>query len=451
VARRLEFSKVAATGALALLSACGSNTPESSSVPVLPTGSWRAVLTLPAGELPFGLEVARENDAPVVWLINGEERTRVPEVTVNAERVVMRMPGFENVIEATLAPDSMRGELVLSRSKGATLRLPFAAQHGQAWRFFAKPANGAVSVAGRWAVTFGEGDRESTAVGEFTQTGSIVTGTFLTGTGDHRFLAGEVRGDELWLSKFDGGSAALYRAKLIDGGRELDGLYSGPTGESRLRARRDEAASLGDAESRTQMTARASALDIVFPDLDGRPVSLRDPRFTGRPIVIALAGSWCPNCQDEAAFLAPLHRRHRERGLQVVSLMFEHFGDAPRAVEAVRRFRERHGIEYDTLIAGISDKDDAASRLPQLNGVFAFPTTIFIDRTGHVRRVHTGFSGPATGVHYERMTREFETLIEQMLSEPSPAPAPAPAPALALAAAAATDAESSPTHSSRAG
>ncbi len=101
--------------------------------------------------------------------------------------------------------------------------------------------------------------------------------------------------------------------------------------------------------------------------------------------------------------------------------MFEHFGDAPRAADAVRRFRTRHGIEYTTLIAGLSDKDDAASKLPQLNGVYAFPTTIFLDRSGHVRKLHTGFSGPATGAHYQRMTGEFNALLEQLLAEPAPA------------------------------
>ena len=90
----------------------------------------------------------------------------------------------------------------------------------------------------------------------------------------------------------------------------------------------------------------------------------------------------------------------------------------PSAAAATRRFREAYDIRYTTLIAGISDKQDAASRLPQLNGVFAFPTTIFIDRQGKVRKLHTGFSGPATGRHYETLTADFRGTIEQLLAEP---------------------------------
>jgi thiol-disulfide isomerase/thioredoxin len=108
-------------------------------------------------------------------------------------------------------------------------------------------------------------------------------------------------------------------------------------------------------------------------------------------VIVTLAGSWCPNCHDEAALLAEMHRRKRDRGLEVISLMFEQFGDFERAREAVYRFRDRHRVGYTTLVAGISDKDDAASKLPQLNGVYAFPTTIFVDRSGRVRKIHRAF------------------------------------------------------------
>jgi thiol-disulfide isomerase/thioredoxin len=134
-------------------------------------------------------------------------------------------------------------------------------------------------------------------------------------------------------------------------------------------------------------------------------------------LIVALAGSWCPNCHDEAAFLAPLYNDYRAKGLEVVSLMFEHFGDFPHAAEATQRFRQHYGIEYTTLIAGISDKDDAAKKLPMLDRVYAFPTTIFIDRKGQVRKIHTGFSGPATGEHYTQFVNEVKTILDQLLAE----------------------------------
>ena len=105
--------------------------------------------------------------------------------------------------------------------------------------------------------------------------------------------------------------------------------------------------------------------------------------------------------------------------------MFEHFGDFAQAADATRRFRKSTGIDYVTLIAGTSDKDEAAKALPQLTGVFAFPTTIWVDRAGVVRRIHAGFSGPATGAHYTELTREFTEFTLGLLAAPAASAVPA--------------------------
>jgi hypothetical protein len=115
--------------------------------------------------------------------------------------------------------------------------------------------------------------------------------------------------------------------------------------------------------------------------------------------------------------LEPLYREYRGKGVEIVSLMFEHFGDFPRAAEAAQRFRQHYGIEYTTLIAGISDKDEAGKKLPMLDHFNAFPTTVFIDRKGEVRKIHTGFSGPATGAHYTQFVSEVKATLDGLLEE----------------------------------
>src|ERR1700753_1394416 len=98
--------------------------------------------------------------------------------------------------------------------------------------------------------------------------------------------------------------------------------------------------------------------------------------------------------------------------------MFEHFGDFARAAAATERFRRQYGIDYTTLIAGISDADDAAKKLPMFQEFYGFPTTVVIDRKGQVRKVHTGFSGPATGEHYQQFVDEFKKNLDTLLAEP---------------------------------
>ena len=426
---------IGALGAAAALLAGCARGPEH-----LPAGRWRATLELPGGTLPFGLEVAaargRSTAHPPVYILNGSDRIQVDEVRVEQGAVSMLMPGFKNRIDATLDGETLRGTLTMVKAGAREQKIPFAAQRGASWRFTAPGAAAAPpagDVGGRWAVTFVDQDGKSyPAVGEFRQQGAEVSGTFLTPTGDHRFLAGELHGRRLRLSKFDGGHPFLYEATLAADGTLSGRFWSGLAWTESFTAHRDDSASLGAAEQATQMKDGVTRLDFRFPDLGGVHVSLSDPFYRGKVVVIALAGSWCPNCHDEAAFLAPLYREYRGRGLEIVSLMFEQFGDFERAAEAVHRFRERYHIDYATLIAGISDKDDAATRLPQLNGVFAFPTTIFVDRAGTVRKLHTGFSGPATGAHYERLTAEFRRTIDALLAEPAPMSAlpPAQAPPL---------------------
>ena len=406
-----------ALSALAL-GACHREAPHPESTALLTPGMYRAVLELPAGELPFGLEIEPEGAATVGYLINGKERVRLNEITVLGRHLEIRMPGYENRLVADAKDGRLLGEVVLSKAGGNQQHIRLRAQLGQTYRFFEKAASRPTDVSGRWAVTFTSDDgKPEAAVGEFTQSGDAVTGTFLAETGDHRFLAGQMQGDELYLSTFDGAHAFLYKAKVDSDGALAGDFWVGTAHHEHWEGKRDPNAALPDAYSLTSMRGGARHFDFAFPDLDGKTVTSKDPAFQGKVLLVALAGSWCPNCHDEAAFLEPLYREYRGRGVEIVSLMFEHFGDFPHAAAATLRFRQHYAIEYTTLIAGISDKDEAVKKLPMLERVYAFPTTIFVDRRGNVRKIHTGFSGPATGDHYTQFEHEVKATLDQLLAE----------------------------------
>ena len=36
-------------------------------------------------------------------------------------------------------------------------------------------------------------------------------------------------------------------------------------------------------------------------------------------LIVSISGSWCPNCHDEAPFLADLYRRYQAKGLEIVA------------------------------------------------------------------------------------------------------------------------------------
>ena len=424
-AARVSAGRIAAGCLCAvLLGACNRSAPPSAAAAgsgsALKPGTYRVVLQIPGGDLPFGLDLSREDSAWVGYLVNGAERVKLSEVAVDGGHLEIKMPGYENRLTAEEAEgDQLRGALVLDKLGGKDQHIPVVAQFDRHYRFFPQSAGESPSVAGRYAVTFTDDDgRTEAAVGEFTQSNDIVSGTFLTDTGDHRFLAGQVHDGDLYLSTFDGAHAFLYKAKISGPDAALTGDYwSGTSYHERWSAKRDAHAALPDAYSLTNLRSGVKGFEFAFPDLAGNPVTSKDARFRNKVLVVALAGSWCPNCHDEAAFLAPFYREYRAKGVEIVSLMFEHFGDFDRAAAAAERFRQHYGIEYTTLIAGISDKDEAAKKLPMLDRVYAFPTTILIDRKGRVRKIHTGYSGPATGEHYTQFVDEFKSTIDQLLAE----------------------------------
>jgi len=44
-------------------------------------------------------------------------------------------------------------------------------------------------------------------------------------------------------------------------------------------------------------------------------------------------------------------------------------------------------------------------------------TTVFVGRDGKVKNIHTGFNGPATGVHFENLKKDFIEVVESLLND----------------------------------
>ena len=151
-----------------------------------------------------------------------------------------------------------------------------------------------------------------------------------------------------------------------------------------------------------------------FPDLAGRIVSNEDAQFRGKVVLVNISGSWCPNCHDEAPFLAALHRKYRSSGLEVVTLSFEE-ADQLANPTRLRAFIGQYGIGYTVLLAGVPD--DAETKVPQAVNLNAFPTTFILGRDGRVRAVHTGFPSPGSGAFYTKAERDITEQIERLLAE----------------------------------
>ena len=376
-------------------------------------GRWHAGLKCPGGQIQFGLVIEKSDSGWDAWLTNGEEKIAVPNVTVDAGVLNLEIDHYDSKIVAKLNDGRLAGSWKKRRGPQEWVELEFLASKTPVSEWDSK--QDAARFKGRWSVDFEKS--EDIAVGIFdTRKDGSASGTFLTTTGDYRFLSGGVQNGQLELSCFDGAHAFLFKVKNVDG--ELRGrFWSANTWYETWTAKKDNEARLPDAFQQTKLVNQDSLGGLSFPNLKGEQIRLDAPEFQARARLLYVFGSWCPNCHDAASYFSQLLEKYGNKGLKIQGLAFELTGEFERDSRQVRKYLKRHGVKYPVLVAGLSDKKLAAQKLPFLDKVKSYPTTIFLDQNNQVQAIHTGFTGPATGESYTQMTQKFEALIEKLLIE----------------------------------
>ena len=378
-------------------------------------GVWRAEIKLKEGWLPFNFKLSYEGNAPLMSIENGEELIAVEEMLMTNDSLIVKMPVYHSEIHLTLADDSMQGEWWYL-SKGRDYRLPFRAVYGADYRFLPDSALQAPAqdISGKWKTIFNPGDsaREELAMGVFHQEGNKLKGTFDSPTGDYRYLEGIVSGDSLYLSEFDGAFAYLFKAKIGDTIQGI--LYSGKSGVYPWIAYRDEEFTLPTPENLTRLREGEDQITHTFTDMNGNPVRLQDERFRGKVLVVEVMGTWCPNCKDEARLLAELYEKYKGQGLEIVSLAYERTGEFEKERDNIQHVINGLNLPYPVWFAG--KIGDVESQIP-IKHLRAYPTTFFIDRNEKIRKIHTGFSGPATGEAFDKTKQIFDQNIKELLRD----------------------------------
>ena len=414
---------------LGLVVGCGAAAEEErAAAPFDLAGEWRAVLASPGGDLPFGLRFEDHGGTVRAFILNDIEEVPTSAVVVVGDSVSIEMSWYDSKLEGTVSSD---GSIITGWWRktvpGGISELAWAATRGSSDRFDAFAISGlqpgdreAISdLTGNWRVTFADENGGEEAVAEFHQEGQRVTGTILTATGDYRYLDGSYESGLLRLSTFDGAHAFLFDARARNDGALNGNFWSRDSHHATWTANRidPEESVLPDPWQQVVPTDDKRRFRFSFVGLDGERVSNEDPRFAGKVVLVNLFGSWCPNCNDEAPLLAEWHRRWNADGLEVVGLAFEFSGDPERDGKILGRFANRYGIDYPLLLAVVSDKAEASAAVPDLSAVLSYPTTVFIDRSGAIRWIHSGFSGPGTGRHHDELVAEMQRRIEELLAE----------------------------------
>jgi peroxiredoxin len=403
-------------GVATLAAACSS--PESHE---LQLGNWRGEFAIEDKRIPFNFVVEDDTSSLVkVYLTNADDKAPLDSVYYKGDSVIVSIQVYDALLVGKITGDSLKG--YFRKNQIAKQGVPFVAVRNQTKRFTLNDTSATHSVNGKWSVNLiSEKDGKPVSrytVGVFNQSGAQVTGTILTTTGDYRHLEGVLDGTQLKLSAFSGSNPSLINAVLVDS-LHLLGEFITPNGKVIVEATKSDTAQLPDPYKLTYLKSGYERLSFSFPNLNGKPVALTDERFKGKVVVFTISGSWCPNCVDEASFLSPWYKQNKDRGVEVLTLSFERKDDFEFAKERIGKFIKKFDIGYEVLFAGIADKKIVAEKLPELNTFLSFPTTFFIDREGRVRKVHTGYNGPATGKYYQEFIKEFNEQVDALVAEPA--------------------------------
>ncbi|MBA2458695.1 MAG: TlpA family protein disulfide reductase [Gemmatimonadales bacterium] len=378
--------------------------------PPTPAGDWRAVLGLAGGELRFGIRVERAGRQWKGELCNGTRCQPLSSVRQVGDSLVLEIADYAATIAAARRGDSLSGVYRNVGNRGPRT-IPFRAARG---RWPAEPAPD--RFLGRWDATYLGDWGTSPRVFELRNGSGGLEGTIISNSGDYGHFAGRIEGDSFSLAHFDGSFVYLLTGRLA--GDTLRGVF-----HAGLRTQTPWVAVRSTGRPHLTPPTEVTRADttgpfrFAFPDLNGRMVTERDPRFRGKVVLVDVFGTWCPTCHDAAPALARLYDKYHDRGLEIVGLAYEVTGDSAADGRQLRRYRDKFGLRFPILLAGVNDTEAAATTLPQLRGFTAFPTTIFLGRDGRVRRVHAGFYGPATGAQHGRLVGEYEQEIERLLRE----------------------------------
>lgn len=377
---------------------------------------WRATLDLGDKQMPVQIILDTAGDHPTLHVKNGEELIGFTKFRPENDSMVFESDYFNSCFKLKFTSDSTLAGAWVNAKKDMVAVLPLVAKKNVLYRFETTRVP-SLELAGLHTAVFYNPDDstyDSTLL-SIDQSRHVITGSFLTETGDYRFLEGVIRNDSLFMSALDGAHAYYFEAGMDEG--VLKGTYwSGNHWKQPWVAYPFQSFRMRDPETITQLRAD-SVFNFSFEDHNDSVVSISDPAFRNNVMLVSVMGTWCSNCLDEALFLKEAYDLYHDKGLSVVALDFELVSDSARALQNINRHRESLGIEYPVLLAAVGNtREKAARALSSLNNIFSYPTLIIMNRNHEVVRIHTGFSGPATGkAGYERFREEYLGLIDSLV------------------------------------
>ena len=369
---------------------------------------WQCEVKIQDKTIGFELEKLNSKsgvDHYILW--NGRERIALNHNKKEGDSLICPISVFESrLIFPVKKGVNFSGFYINAKNQ----RMPFEARKSPLKNVEAAPLS---QFAGNWKMYFHEG-------GLPTDSGILITeikngkiyGTILNETGDYRFLNGSGTGlSSFFLQTLDGGHSYRFDFELqkdsltgtfIYGPKGIDLFYGYKTRETNVK-NGFEISKVGEGKR----------FSFKAKDENGNLIDQTFPLIKNKGLVLQILGTWCPNCLDETKFLTEAYAQKPEN-VEFIGLAFERKPDLKQAFQRINILKSRLKVPYPIFFGGPSSKDSARASVPFLDKVFAFPTTVFIKADGSIYKVHSGFSGPATGKLYDAWKNEFSLLLKEI-------------------------------------
>jgi thiol-disulfide isomerase/thioredoxin len=377
-------------------------------------GLWRGTFFRQDGvKMPFLFELMSDSNGELaLYLINGIERIRAEKTVMRNDSIIFHLAYFDTELKLKVDhPEKLSG-IWVDNSRD-NMSMPF-----EAVKLKEDTPPSATSLSGKWELLFRPGFPNAFPgiLNIGLNENKMLSTSLRAPSGDYRYMVTEIIGDSLVLYKFDGIVSYLLTAH-IQGDSLVNGkMYSGTTYQTEWKGFRNEAATLPDAFERTKVISN-EFLTLRLRDIKGDSVMLERKDFIGKITLLPIMGTWCPNCLDESGSISQYLKNHPEMPIQVFGLCFERPKEWEKIDLLLNKYTRMLQLPFPLYYAGYADAASASKTFPMLDGIKAFPTLIIIDKTGQIRKVITGFDGPATGQAYVDHQQRFDALMQQLSQE----------------------------------
>jgi thiol-disulfide isomerase/thioredoxin len=173
---------------------------------------------------------------------------------------------------------------------------------------------------------------------------------------------------------------ALVNESIESGFEDLETLTTDPSLEV-LRKKPEFASLIAKIPELRLREFQSFSFGFELPNLDGKIVKLTD--FKRKVTIVDIWGTWCPPCRMEIPHFVTLLDKYKDKGLAVVGVNYERVSK-----EKIKSTIEDFIKEQKMIYPCVLGDDATQEQIPDFRG---FPTTLFVDRKGYVRYLHTGY------------------------------------------------------------